>query len=324
MARKRSTEEKLAQLSEIAKRPLSDADIKELQKALAAANNLVAAKAAKVAVACNLESLLPQIAEAYLRFSAKPAKADQRCFAKVALIEALDELDYPEYDIFLHGVRHVQMEAVYGGQEDTAAELRAKSVVALAKRDYPEIFFEVLPLLTDPELQPRIAAIRALNYLNEDKSELLLRLKVLTGDDEPQVISECLAGLMSIAPTRSRPFVAGYLHHPDLLLVEGAALALGESHDPQAFGLLRDRWEETLDQELKKLLLLPIALNRSEPAFEFLLDVVACEYREYAAAAVKALGVCSDTEEQREKIGHIVATRRDARITETYQQEFGP
>ena len=322
MAKRLSTEEKLAQLSQLQTRPLSEADIKELKKALSGPNNLVVAKAAKVSAACHLDTLIPTLVAAFERFMQKPAKADQRCYAKTALIEALESLNCFHCAVFLQGIHHIQMEAVFGGQEDTAATLRADCAIALAKQEYPDVFFELVPLLTDLEFQPRVAAIKALTYLNEEKSELLLRFKVLSGDDEPQVLGECFAGLMSIAPERSMPFVAQYLQNPEPMLVEGAALALGESRSSQALKLLQALWEDTLDQELKKLLLLPIALNRSDAAFEFLLDVVACEYRDYAAAAVKALRVCSDTDEQQEKIRHIVKARNDALVTDVYRQKF--
>lgn len=312
----------MAQLSQLKTTRPSDADVKELKKALAGANNIVAAKAANVSAACHLTALIPDMVAAFERFIEKPAKADQRCYAKTALVEALDALDCLEYSVFLKGLHAIQLEPVFGGQEDTAAELRAKSAIALAKQEYPEIFFELVPLLTDTELQPRIAAIKALTYLNEEKSELLLRFKVLSGNDDPQVLSECFAGLMSIAPDRSLPFVAHYLRDPDLMIVEGAALALGESRLPQTVKLLQELWEETLDQELKKLLLLPIALNRSDEAFGFLLNAVADEYCDYAAAAVKALRVCADTDEQQEKVRQSVATRQDALVTDAYRREF--
>ena len=166
------------------------------------------------------------------------------------------------------------------------------------------------------------AAIKALTYLNEEHGELLLRLKVLTGDTEPHVLSECFAGLMSIAPQRSMPFVATYLTNRDLSVAEGAALALGESRDPHAFMVLRDLWENTLDQELKTLVFLPMALSRCDAAFEFLLDVIACEYRDYAAAAVKALRVYSDSEEQQQTIHQAVATRNDPLVNEAYERDF--
>jgi hypothetical protein len=232
-------------------------------------------------------------------------------------------MEIREYDTFLRGIRHVQMEPVYGGREDTAANLRGRCALALARCEYPDIFFELTTLLTDPEPQPRIAAIKALTYLNEEKSELLLRLKALTGDKEPQVLSECFLGLMSIAPARSLSFVAGFLENSDLLIAEGAALALGESREIEAFKILQDQWEDSIDSEVKEMLLLPMALTRCDEAFKYLLDIVACEYQGYAAAAVKALKVYADNDAQRENIRKAMASRHESLITETYAREFG-
>ena len=43
---------------------------------------------------------------------------------KVAIVEALNALGYEHTPTFLQGIRHVQMEPVYGGRVDTAAVLR--------------------------------------------------------------------------------------------------------------------------------------------------------------------------------------------------------
>jgi HEAT repeat protein len=323
MAKRLSTQEKLAKLGKLVNQPLSEDGIKEIKKALASANNLVAAKAAQVAAQCQLIDLIPQLISAFERFMEKAVKSDKGCFAKTALVEALDTMETREYAPFLQGIRHVQMEPVYGGHEDTAANLRARCALALARCEYPDIFFELTPLLTDPEPQARIAAIKALTYLNEEKSELLLRLKTLTGDKEPQVLSECFSGLMTIAPARSLSFVAGFLEDSDLLIAEGAALALGETREIKAFNVLQDLWEDSIDSEVKEMLLLPMALTRCDEAFKYLLDIVACEYQGYAAAAVKALKVYADNDVQREKIRGTVASRRKTLISETYTREFG-
>jgi len=324
MAKKSSIQEKLAKLEELANGPLSENDINEIRKALSSANNLVVAKAAQVVAGCSIVDLILQLAAAFDRFMEKPAKADKGCFAKIAIVEALYKLEYREYDVFLRGIRHIQMEAVYGGQEDTAANLRAKCALALARMEYWEVFFELTPLLTDPEPQPRIAAVKALTYLAEEKSELLLRLKILTGDEESQVLSECFLGLVSIAPTRSMEFVAGFLPSSDILIAEGAALALGESREPQAFMILRDHWEDSIDHEFKEMLFFPIALTRCDEAFKFLLNVVCREYRDYASVAVRALKVYADDKNQRQKIHQAVISCNDSHVSEVYASEFDP
>jgi HEAT repeat protein len=323
MAKRLTTEEKLTRLGEIGKNPLSEEGIQEIRKSLSSANNIIVAKAAKIVAKCHITELLPNLAEAFDRFIKKPAKTDKGCFAKTAIIQALDSLEYNESELFLQGIHYVQMEPVYGGQQDTAAELRGKCVFALARIEPPEVFFELTPLLTDSELQPRIAAVKALTYLVSEKSELLLRLKILTGDKAPQVLHECFAGLMSIEPSRSMDFVAKYLNSPDLLIAEGAALALGESREPQAFHILRNHWKDSINHEFQEMLLLPIALTRCDEAFEFLLDVIRHEYRDKAVGAVRALKVYDDNHDQRKRIYQTVLARDDAKISETYANEFG-
>jgi hypothetical protein len=322
MAQKLSVEETLARLGKLTKTSFTESEMKDIQKALSSANNVIVAKAAKVVADGRLISLLPQLIQAFERFMNKPAKTDKGCFAKIAIVEALDVLQYPTTEIFRQGIRHVQMEPIYGGQQDTAANLRAKCALALARREVVDIFFELIPLLTDPEPQPRLDAVKALTYLNEEKSELLLRLKVLTGDAEPQVLSECFAGLMSIAPERSTPFVAGFLSATDLMLAEGAALALGESHCREAFSILRNCWEDAIEQDVKTMLLLPMALSRCEEAFNFLLDVVRDEYRAYAAAAVSALKVYINDVHQRQKIQQAVKERDEPMVSDIYTRVF--
>ena len=202
MAKRLSTQQKLSRLEELAKSPLSEDEIQEIHKALGSANNIVVAKAAKVTEKCAIAELIPQLVVAFERFIEKPAKADKGCFAKIALIEALDTLEYRDSELFLRSIHHVQMEPVFGGQEDTAAELRGKCAFALARIEYVDVFFELTSLLTDPESQARIAAVKALTYLGCERSELLLRLKILTGDEEAQILHECFSGLMDMNPQR--------------------------------------------------------------------------------------------------------------------------
>lgn len=322
MAKKVSTETMLARLAGLTEEAVSETDIQELRQALHSANSIIVAKAAQVAARCRLSVLLPELAAAYAEWLEKPAKADKRCLAKTALIEALNHLEEHDSSIFLRGIRYVQLEPIYGGHEDTAVNLRAACAFALARLEDPQVFFELTTLLTDSEPHPRMAAVKALTYLNEEKSELLLRLKCLTGDSEPQIVNECLAGLMSITPERSLPFVAGFLSSADPILAEGAALALGESRKVEAFHALRAHWDNTIEQPVKIMLLLPMSLVRCDEAFHFLLNVVRQEYREYAAAAIKALHVYRDDLPRRQQIQQAVAERDERHIADVYREVF--
>ena len=322
MAKKESTQEQLAKLEKLRTGPLSDEAILILQKSLTSSNNAVVAKASRLIAEHGFSDLSPQLVKAFARFMDKPERKDKACLAKTAIIETLDQLGYRDTDIFRQGTRHVQLEPIFGGHEDTAANLRAQSALALARLDDEDLFFELPALLIDPEAAARLAAVKALIYFSSEKSELLLRLKALTGDREQQIFSECLAGLMLIHPERSLDFVTSFLVSSDFNVVESAALALGESRLPQAFHILHTHWENSIDREFKKMLLLPMALIRSGVSFDFLCDVLHDEYVEYAVAALLALKVYANDSEQRETIRQVVEARAERNISDVYEREY--
>src|SRR5438093_736437 len=66
----------------------------------------------------------------------------------------------------------------------------------------------------------------------------LLRYKALVGDADPQVLTECFAALLALAPSDSLAFVAPFLRHGDEAVSESAALALGQSRLEGAFPIL--------------------------------------------------------------------------------------
>ena len=102
-----------------------------LRKALADRVNLVVAKAARVAAEMGLRELVPDLAGAFDRLFENAAARDPQCWGKNAIAKALVDLGYRESPPFVRGARHVQMEAVWGGREDTAAALRATCLLAL-------------------------------------------------------------------------------------------------------------------------------------------------------------------------------------------------
>lgn len=133
---------------------------------------------------------------------------------------------------------------------------------------YPRALVEVAELLLDSEPPVRAGAARAIACGDPREAEQLLRLKVLAGDEDPLVLADSFAGLLTVEPDESPAFVARFLEHEDEAIVEAAALALGESRIPAAFEFLRQAWDAVLaSADLERAFLRAAAFHRSE-AFE--------------------------------------------------------
>jgi len=236
----------------------------------------VVARASEIAGDYQLTPLESCLAEAFGRFMLNPVKVDPGCLAKAAIADALYRMDAYQADLYLRGIGHVQMEPVWGGREDTAAKLRGTCALALVRINYDHAMLELAQLLADPEPEARTSAARAIAYAgNVAEGEPLLRYKALIGDDNPQVLSDCFGALLQLAPDTSLAFVAGFLQREDAAVQSAAAVALGESHLVQAFPFLETAWEDAFEPELKKTLMLAMALLRQERALSFLLALVA-------------------------------------------------
>ncbi len=279
-------------------------------------------RAARAAGERGLRSLQPELEAAFHRMMRNGAASDPGCLGKLAVVEALRSLEAESDDLFLAGLRHVQREKVWGGTVDTAPSLRGACAMALAQAGYPDIYYELVTLLADPEPPARRAAVQTLTYLGGERSELLLRMKALSGDPEPDVIGLCLTGLMNRAPDRSLEFVAKFLDDGDPAVAEGAALALGESRAPRAFEILTEAWERNPEDEFRRGLLLPLALLRTPESFDFL--VAAVEERSLALAeeAVTTLGIYRDDPERRDRVRDAVDRRRDRSLARAFRDAF--
>jgi HEAT repeat protein len=278
-------EDRIAALSDLRRDPDAPEARKELTRCLASKINLLAAKAARIVGDCKVDELKPQLVEAFDRFMRDPVTSDRRCEAKLAIVKTLEELEYPSYEPFLRGIRHVQMEPSFGPPVDTATELRALSAIGLVRTNYPDVGVELVTLLADKQRDARIGAARAIAYWSTGAGALLLRFKILTGDREPEVLGECFSGLLHIEPGRSLEFVAAYLDDEEVAIAEGAALALGESHREEALEILKRHVKPSI---LRPTVLLAIALLRNDAAVEYLRSLL--PDRE----AAKALAIYED------------------------------
>lgn len=292
------------------------AKIAALEKALAG-HYRVAAKAARLAEDSLLYELVPALEKSYTRFLDQPVKHDPSCYAKKALARALVALDYSGVEFLLAGIRYVQREPTYGGTTDTAADVRSTCAMGLVASGYSRALVELTALLNDPEAAARIGAVRAIACGNPREAELLLRTKALAGDVEPQVIGECLSGLLAVEPDESIAFAAGFLTHADEVVCELAALALGESRLDGALAPLRDAWSAPMvGEELRRAVLRAAAAHRSEAALDWLLALVAEARVPVAVEVIDALALYRHNAKLSQRLEVAVAERGEAVLLE--------
>lgn len=294
----------------------------ELKTFLKDRSNLVAAKAAKIAGELRAAELIPDLVEAFHRLMKNPAKLDKGCAATTEIVRALYELDYPEPEVYLPGVHHVQMEGSFGPPVDAAAKLRGVSALGLARTPYPAALDEIVPLLMDQWPEARMGAVRAMAVNGGAAGTLLLKLKILTGESDSDVLAECFSGLLSAAPERSLQWIAGFAESEDMAAGEAALLALGSSRLTEAFELLKDKWERTASGPLRNTVLLAIAMVRSDAALDFLLGLLAECTPTAAKDVLAALALFRDNEKIRSRVEAVVARCNQKSVKEIFEQEF--
>jgi hypothetical protein len=250
-----------------------------LRKALAHKNNFLVAKAAKLAVEHNHRTLIPELVAAFHRFLNDGAKTDPQCWAKNAAIKALSDFEYQEEDVFLAGMKTLQLEGSWGGTTDTAGTLRGLSAMALVQcrgLSNTQVLMHLLPLFADRELPVKVNAARAVEQIGTDAAALLLRLRAELASGEAELLGACYSGVLRLEGASAIPWAARFLHpaNPDDASAE-AAFALAETRSEEAFHLLRAAWKQTRDPDFRGALLSAIALTRQPSAYDFLLEEIA-------------------------------------------------
>ncbi len=213
----------------------------ELVKALALRNNLMVARAAAITLHHQLTRLTPNLAAAFLRFLQNPAKSDPQCWAKNAIAKTLAAFEYQDSELFLSGIRHIQLEPVWGGSADTAGPLRGTCALALVQcreLNSHRLLIHLVPLLADKELPVRINAVRAIEQVGNDSAALLLRLLAQFPSGEPELLGACYSGVLALEGTGAIEWTAQFLPREDDSAAE-AAMAIAQTHTPEAFERLR-------------------------------------------------------------------------------------
>jgi HEAT repeat protein len=307
MVGKRGFEEQVAALDALRQQP-AELRTGPLHKALGAKNNFIAAKAADLVREFALEELIPDLLTAFDRFLENAEKSDPQCWAKNAISRALAALEYQEPEVFLRGMRHIQMEPVWGGRSDTAGTLRATCALALVQcrsvRE-PELLAHLVDLWADKDKTVRVEVARAIEQMGSNAASLLLRLRATVCVDDPELMGACCAGVLRIEGVRSIAWASRFLTAGDDSAAE-AALAIAGTHSREGFEALRECLGTAKDPWFRSVLLSAIALTRQETAVDLLLDCIRKDSVD-ARPALEALLRSMPSEEIIERIETLVA-----------------
>ena len=180
--------ESLAELRKSGAELMPD-DVAYLRRSLTHPSNFIVSKAAKLVADAELIALLPDVLAAYDRYFVDAVKSDPQCWAKNALSNTLVKLGHRSKDAYLRGMRHHQLEPVWGGSSDTAGALRSTCTHALV--DCPgisdaDLLTALLEPMTDSDKTVRAEAARAIGQVGGVSASLLLRLSALKAKAEPE------------------------------------------------------------------------------------------------------------------------------------------
>ncbi len=287
---KQAFERKLEQIEALRAVPDAEA-IPLLRKALRDRNNYAAGKAARIVGERLLQAMRPDLIEAFERFLQDPVKTDPQCWAKNAIAKSLKDLEHSDAEVFIRGIKHIQLEPVWGSLQDTAATLRGTCALALTACGLTahEVLLHLVDLLADREAAARQDAVRAVGQLGMIEGTLLLRLKAMTGDEEPAVTGLCFSALIEMLPQDYLPFVSKFLDSPNRDLAMEAAGALTATRDPDALPLIEAFWNRLIDQEMKRDLLILIGGSPNPASVDLLRSVAESDSAKLAEQARELL-----------------------------------
>ena len=298
---------------------------RELRKALGDKVNVIVAKAAALIEELRIHALIPELCSTFVRLLTNPTKTDPQCWGKDAIAKALRNLDHSDSTIFLKGAQHVQLEPVWGGEEDTAATLRATCTLALLQCNdvtQEDKLWSIQRLLTERSPSMRKDGAQALELLGGPEAALLLRLKARMKEEDSTVTGQVFESLLRVEGDGAIPFVVEFLRSPNEEVREEAALALGASRLASAVAALKHGLTEKgvlLDSEV---LLRALGISRHEEAIRFLVKVVETGRLKESAGALEALKVYRDSSEIVNSIRKAVASRSEDEIQTRFEKLF--
>jgi HEAT repeat protein len=320
---KQAFDKKLETLDALRSEPDSPAKLDQIRKALKDRNNFVVSKAATLTASLCLSDLIPDLLATFDRFLIDSTKSDPQCWAKNAIAKALKDLGHRGAQVYLRGIVHVQLEPVWGGRADSAGTLRGTCALALVDcgLDDLEVLGYLADLLADSEMPVRVDAATAISQLARLEGVPLLRLKVLLGDAEPEVIGHCFMSLLNLTPRTAVPFIGRFLKAQDDDIRVEAAGALAQSREPEAIEILKSFWQDHMPREMRTALLASLGASPLAEAAEFLLSILENESGELAAGAIAALAASRFRTDMRDQVSDVIG-RRHPNLLAIFEHAF--
>ncbi len=240
--------------------------------ALAAKQLRLVVKAARLLEGFQAAEFCPQMAQVLAALLARGGGVDKGCAAMLALARTLVNLDHDAAELYLDGMKFVQMEASWGPPVDVAAELRATCAMGLVNSRYSGKLQALTDLLVDKEWGARVGAIRALAAVGSEPAMLLLYFKARVGDGHPEVVSQCLEALLVGGAEGALALATRIATGEDAESREAAILALGASRRTDAVEWLIAR--SRMPGPTRACMFLALSSSRTEDALEYLLGLV--------------------------------------------------
>ena len=315
MSRKRSSSDAaLEALRRAREEPDSPASRERIREALGHQNWLVVSEAANLVAERSLDGCADALGRVWARFVENGAKTDPGCRAKEAALTALDRLEIFDPEPFLCAVRHRQFERAAGGAVDTAGGVRLRALFALFRLNHPDAPLYAGELLSDASASVRAGVCHAIAHYGSRSSAGLLVHKLASGDDDPSVLAECAAALLSAAADFAIPVLRAWLEGFDEVQQECAALAFGQSRQREAVDALIGWVEQAVLEAQIEVGVRALGVSRTERAREYLLTLVESGSLLRARHAVEALAIHRYDPELCARVREAAKKNRAARL----------
>jgi hypothetical protein len=241
-----------------------------------------------------------------------------------ALVAALDALDSADADLFADAAQCAVLERGKGGPRDTAAAVRARGVLGLARTGHTDWLPIAGACLGDRDENVQLSAARAIAHRGQRDGAGLLLLRLGAGPAVPEVRSECLRGLFAIAPDLAERYARRALAsaRPDQPeQTEHILHALGTAPSDSAVELLEAELALRSLAEERGPVIAALGLSLRPSARALLLRLVTEDRSSDAQAALSALAIHRYDERLAEQLRELTSSSRE--LSRRVRELFG-